>query len=255
MTTQPLFRSPAIFSAFPNLIMAESTRHGGCSPSPYTSLNVGINTNDAPDHIAENQRRLLAAIGAENGSLATAHQVHGTECLYVTQPGRYDGVDALLTDQPGLLVGVTVADCVPILLYDPAHQAVAAVHAGWRGTAGNIVAKTIEQMQAHFQTHPALCYAYIGTCIDDVSYEIGAEVAAQFEADVIRTEPGADGLPQRYRLDLKAANVQACRKMGIPAEQIGVSAFSTVLDNDDYFSYRAESGETGRFMALIGLKP
>lgn len=134
-TTHTFFyTSPAIFSGFSEVITAESTRHGGVSPAPFTSLNLGINTADEAANVDENRRRFFSAIGASAYAFASSHQVHGTEILYATEAGRYMGHDALITNKPGLLVGVTVADCVPILIYDPAHKAVAAIHAGWRGT-------------------------------------------------------------------------------------------------------------------------
>ena len=128
------YRLPPIFKNFPDLWAAESKRHGGVSPAPYASLNLGINTDDDPANVVENRRLFFEMIGAPADQFAAARQIHGTEILHVTEPGYADGYDALITDQPGLLVGVTVADCVPILIYDHAHQVVAAIHAGWRGT-------------------------------------------------------------------------------------------------------------------------
>lgn len=247
-STPALHRSPALLTRFSDLIVAESTRHGGVSPAPFASLNLGINTTDDPAHVDENRRRLFKVIGADVGRFASSHQVHGTEVLHATEPGRFEGYDALITSQPGLMVGVTVADCVPILLYDQANRAVAAVHAGWRGTVGGIVRKTLVAMQQRFGTAANHCYAYVGTCIDECSFEVGPEVADQFPVAFKRT----DG--EKYYVDLKAANRQALLDFGIPAEQISVSPFSTVLNNDDYFSYRAEGGQTGRMLAVIGLK-
>ena len=110
-----VYRSPALFFSFPNLIAAESTRHGGVSPTPFASLNLGINTADAPANVEENRRRFFAAIDAQTEQFASSHQVHGTEILYAMEAGRFDGYDALITDKPGLLIGVTVADCVRFL--------------------------------------------------------------------------------------------------------------------------------------------
>lgn len=245
-----LYSRPALFDPFTHLIVAESTRHGGVSPAPFASLNLGVNTADHPDNVAENRRRFLAAIGAETLDVAASHQVHGTEVLYTTTAGRFDGYDALITDRPGLLIGVTVADCVPILVYDREHQAVAAIHAGWRGTVGGIVAKTLAVMHERFGTVAGQCYAYVGTCIDESSFEVGPEVADQFAPEVKHVDPRT----QRHCVNLKAANTKPLLDFGLPAAQIGVSAFSTVLHNDDYFSYRAEHGQTGRMLAVIGIK-
>ncbi len=245
-----LYRPPAILASFPNLIAAESTRHGGISPAPFDSLNLGINTTDTPENVAENRRRFFDAIGAGAHSFAYANQIHGTDILYATEAGRFDEYDALITNQPGLLIGVTVADCVPILIYDQAHQAVAAIHAGWRGTVGGIVTKTLTLMQQQFGTVAGSCYAYVGTCIDECSFEVGPEVAEQFAPTYKQTKSGTG----KVYVDLKGANVACLTSFGIPPKQIDVSPFSTVINNNDYFSYRAENGQTGRMLAAIGLK-
>ena len=244
-------RIPPIFSSFANLIAAESTRHGGVSPVPFASLNLGINTSDEAANVDENRRRFFEAIGADsNAHFASSHQVHGTEILHATEPGRFDGYDALITNQPGLLIGVTIADCVPILIYDEAHQAVAAIHAGWKGTIGALVTKTLEAMHQQFGTLGAQCYAYIGTCIDERSFEVGPEVAEQFATTFKRAISNSD----KCYVDLKATNKKYLIDFGIPLQHIDVSPFSTVLHNDTYFSYRAEKGQTGRMLAVIGLK-
>ncbi|MVM38604.1 peptidoglycan editing factor PgeF [Spirosoma sp. HMF3257] len=249
-TISSLHKIPAIFTCFPTLIAAESTRHGGVSPAPFASLNLGINTADDPSNVNENRRRFFEAIGAQTSQFASSHQVHGTEILYATEAGRFEGYDALITDKPGLLIGVTVADCVPILIYDCEHQAVAAIHAGWRGTVGGIVRETLSSMQQQFGTSAEQCYAYVGTCIDECSFEVGPEVAEQFEPELkcVDVETG------KGYIDLKRANTKQLTAFGIPPVQIGVSPFSTVLNNDEFFSYRAEQGQTGRMLAVIGVR-
>ncbi|MBD2755009.1 peptidoglycan editing factor PgeF [Spirosoma validum] len=249
-STQVSYRIPDVFTSFPNLIAAESTRHGGVSPAPFNSLNLGINTSDDSVNVDENRRRFFDAIGAATFRFASSHQIHGTDILYTVEPGRFDGYDALITNQPGLLIGVTVADCVPILIYDQANQAVAAIHAGWRGTVGGIVNKTLTYMQQRFGTLADHCYAYVGTCIDDCSFEVGPEVADQFGSSFRRDDLRSG----KSLIDLKAANKQPLLDFGIPAAQIGISSFSTVLHNKDYFSYRVEQGQTGRMLAVIGIK-
>lgn len=250
VATPLLYRVPTLFANFPDLIVAESTRHGGVSTVPFASLNLGVNTADEAANVAENRRRFFDAIGAKADRFASSHQVHGKEILYATEPGRFDGYDALMTDQPGLLIGVSIADCVPILLHDVVHRAVAAIHAGWRGTLEGIVAKTLARMQEQFGTQPGQCYAYIGTCIDAISFEVGPEVAKQFAPEFKRMDAGTG----KGYVDLKAANLRNITDFGIPSAQIGLSPFSTVLDNDDYFSHRAERGQTGRMLAVIGIK-
>ncbi|GAB3563492.1 peptidoglycan editing factor PgeF [Spirosoma luteolum] len=247
---QPLFRTPALLAQFPTVVAAESTRHGGVSPAPYASLNLGINTDDQPAHVDTNRQRFMEALGAGSFGFVSSLQVHGTAVYEATAPGRHEGYDALITNRPGLLVGVTVADCVPMLIYDAGQRAVAAVHAGWRGTVGNIVGHTLARMQQTYGTRAVDCYVYVGTCIDTESFGVGPEVASQFDADLVQPHPET----QQPCADLKRANVRFCQQWGVPAAQIAVSPYSTVLHNHDYFSYRAERGQTGRMLAVIGLR-
>lgn len=252
MTVQPAapsYRTPSVFSPFTTLIAAESTRHGGVSAPPFASLNLGINTDDSAENINENRRRFFRDIGAATFGFASSFQVHGTNVYTATEAGRVEGYDALITNQPGLLIGVTVADCVPVLIYDRKNQAVAAIHAGWRGTIGGIVTSTLTSMAQQFGTTGENCFGYIGTCIDTMAFEIGADVADQFAPDYLRINPDN----QRTCADLKSANADLLRQFGIPATQIAISPFSTVLHNTDYFSYRAEHGQTGRMLTVIGI--
>jgi YfiH family protein len=254
MITQPyapVYRIPSVFAPFNSMIAAESTRHGGVSPAPFASLNLGINTDDDPANVKENRQRFFCGIGADTFGFASSHQVHSIEVLNTDEAGRFDGYDALITNRPGLLVGVTVADCVPILIYDSEHRAVAAIHAGWRGTVGGIVTRVLSAMHQQFGTLGAQCYAYVGTCIDETTFEVGEEVAGQFEPTFVQVNPHS----QKRCANLKAANVSLLNGSSIPAAQIEVSSFSTVLNNSDYFSHRAEGGQTGRMLAVIGMHP
>ena len=244
------FRQPAVFQSFPALVAAESTRHGGVSKPPYQSLNLGKSTGDQPAHVAENRQRFCAALSIEVGRLAWSKQVHGAEVRLVTAPGGAEGFDALISNVQGVVLAVSVADCTPILVYDAKQKAVAAVHAGWRGTAASILRKTLLQMQEQFGTSGADCYAYVGTCIDECSFEVGDEVADAFDPGFKRW----DMARQKFFVDLKKANAAQLLDFGVPVAQIDISAYSTVLHNADYFSHRKEMGLTGRMMAVIGMR-
>ncbi|MBC7893146.1 MAG: peptidoglycan editing factor PgeF [Sphingobacteriaceae bacterium] len=241
-------RRPALFSQFPHLIAAESTRHGGVSPVPFASLNLGLSTGDERENVLENRRRFFGGLGIETHQVASSFQVHGEQMLYADSPGHREGYDALLTDQPGVFVAVSVADCTPILVYDSKNKAVAAIHAGWRGTVADIVAKTLAAMAARFGTNGEDCFAYVGTCIDECGFEVGADVADHFTTDFKRF----DELKQKFYVDLKAANAAQLYAFGIPESQVEISPFSTVTHQADYFSHRLERGTTGRMMAVIG---
>lgn len=243
-----MYRQPAVFSSFPDLIAAESTRHGGVSPAPYASLNLGKGTDDHPDHVAENRRRFCAALGFVPQQLAWSRQVHGAEVWQVTEPGGASGYDALITDVPGVVLAVSVADCTPILVYDARQGPVAAIHAGWRGTVAGIVTRALQQMAAAYGTQAADCCAYVGTCIDECTFEVGDEVAACFSDRFKRWDAGRG----KFLVDLKQANAAQLLDFGIAPERVEVSPYSTVTHRDDYFSHRMEGGVTGRMMAVIG---
>jgi YfiH family protein len=243
-------RKPDIFLPFRSLIAAESTRHGGVSQAPYDTLNLGGFTKDQPEHVAENNLRFFNSLGIEMDQVAKSHQVHGSEVLTVHQPGRYEGYDALITNVSGVQLAVTIADCTPILLFDPQKKVVAAIHAGWRGSVLQIVRKTLLTMKQEFDSAPQNCFAYIGTCIDHCSFEVGEEVAEQFSAE----HKTWNESKQKYFVNLKSANRDQLIAEGVDPMHIEISPYSTVRNNDDYFSYRKENGVTGRMLATIGMR-
>jgi len=245
-----MYRIPAVFAKFTELIAAESTRHGGVSPAPYSSLNLGGSTQDSDENVAQNNIRFFGSLGVKTTQTAKSHQVHGSEILRVISPGRYEGYDALITDIPNIQLAVTIADCTPILIYNPVKQCVAAVHAGWRGTVRQIVLKTVQVLQTTYGSDPKDCLAYVGTCIDDCSFEVGEEVAAHFDSRHKQWNSSAGN----FFVNLKQANKDQLVEAGLTSENIEISPYSTVLNNKDYFSYRHENGITGRLLATIGMK-
>ncbi|GHB59512.1 peptidoglycan editing factor PgeF [Persicitalea jodogahamensis] len=246
---RPLYRTPSIFRDFPHLVAAESTRHGGVSPAPFDSLNLGLNTDDTPENVAENRRRFWQALSIDPTRVAASYQIHGNEVLTVCQPGDYQGFDALITCTPGIALAVTIADCTPVLIYDSARKAIGAIHAGWRGTVGGIVAKTVAQMSREFGTDPTDCFAYIGTCIDECSFEVGDEVAEHFSEQHKYFNQRAG----KFYVDLKKANYDQLKGAGLADSNIQLSLHSTALDVADYFSHRLEKGKTGRMLACISM--
>lgn len=244
---KPMFRRPSVFARFPELVAAESTRHGGVSTGHYQSLNLG-GSQDSQENIIQNNHIFFNALGIPFEQVAKVHQVHGTDIKVVTAPGRFEGYDALITNVIGIQLAVTVADCTPILIYDRLTGATAAIHAGWRGTVGGIVEKTLTAMQTEYGTDPRNCVGYVGTCIDECSFEVGEDVAQHFTATYKRW----DEQKGKFFVDLKASNRDQLIGKGVDAEHVEVSPYSTVLHNRDYFSHRAEKGLTGRLLATIG---
>ncbi len=245
MTALPLLRPRALP---PGVVAGFSTRHGGVSPPPYASLNLGLGTGDDPAHVHENRRRLAAALGFSVDRLVIAGQVHGTAVLTARAPGLYPGYDALVTATPGLLLCLTAADCAAVLLADAGRRVVGACHAGWRGAAGGIVGRTIRAM-ALLGARPEALYACVGPCISTRHFEVGPEVAARFDARYVHHPP--DGT--RPHVDLKAAIAGDLAAAGVT--DVEVLPHCTVADNADFFSHRAGHGTTGRMMGVIGMSP
>jgi polyphenol oxidase len=242
--------SPNIFSAFPNLIAGQSKRTGGVSKGDFNSLNLGLNTEDAEEYVEQNRKLFFSSLGINESNLASSHQVHGNEILIAHQAQRATGYDAIITNKANLFVAVTIADCTPVLIYDKHTHVVAAIHAGWRGTASKIVERTLNEMQKNFGTNAVDCFAYIGTCISKNAFEVGNEVAEQFDNAFVQFNE----TKQKHYVDLKAANLQQLQGFGVPLTQIEVAETCTVINNDSYFSYRKENGKTGRMLAVIGRK-
>ncbi len=243
---------PDCFLLYRELIALQSTRNGGGSEGSFSSLNLGRNTDDLKERFEENFLRLCTDIGINPARLVTSRQVHGTEILFAKEPGDYDGYDALITDRKNLFLCIFTADCYPVLIYDPRHQASGAVHAGWKGSAGAIVMKTIEAMRMRFNTIPEECLAWIGTGISPEAYEVGREVALEFPAGSCQRSPDRNN-EEKYLLDLARVNYHQLLASGVPPSNIERSPFCTVRDNNLFFSYRRDQGETGRMVSLIGI--
>lgn len=245
-----MYNIPKIFEQFPDLLAIETTRHGGISQRPYASLNLGFNAGDDLDTVKKNRKLLYDSLGIREKRVVYTNQIHKDGILVATRCGAYDGYDALITQNKNAYLSITIADCTPILIYDPVEKVVAAIHAGWKGTVAQIVAKTVQRMESTFKTKAANCFAYIGTCIDERSFEVDNDVAQAFTYQFKRF----DTHRKKFFVDLKQANKAQLINSGIPENQIEISPYSTVQHNRDFFSYRKEKGKTGRMMVMIGLK-
>lgn len=234
---------PTIFKHIPQLVAGVSTRHGGKSTSAYQTLNLGNHTDDHPDMVQQNLSLFCRDLGISPQALARSYQVHGDIIWETKEPGYTSGYDAIIAHAPGIFAGVGIADCCPILLADPARGCATAIHASWKGTVAQIVSKTASAMITQ-GSNPADILAYIGPCISLTHFEVGDEVAEQFD---FKEKRGA-----RWHVDLKASNEAQLRNVGI--SQIEISDYCTIENNDLFFSHRKEKGITGRMLAIIGLR-
>lgn len=240
----------------PELVHAVFSRHGGVSPEPWASLNLGGTVGDERDRVIENRRRAFAAVDRPFESLADLWQVHSRDVIRVDDaaPGRTVQADALITNRPHLSLFLRFADCVPILLHDPKRQAVGLVHSGWKGTALKVAAAAVKAMSREYGSRPSDILAGIGPSIGPDHYEVGPEVVEAIRSAYRNHEglffPGNG--TGRLHLDLWAANWQALVEAGV--EQIEVAGMCTACHSNDFFSHRGEKGRTGRFAALMALR-
>jgi polyphenol oxidase len=236
-----------------------STRIGGVSAFPENDLNLAGYDEDSAANIAENRRRFLSAFDGDY-RLATVWQIHSDRIKLVASDDDIEmsdeKFDAVISDLDGVLAGVKTADCVPVLIADTKTGAYGAVHAGWRGTAQSIVAKTVTMMHTRFGTDPSDIISAIGPAATCRSYEIGQDVIDAFEGNfddgAKYLTPTSDG---HALIDLHWANRDQLIRAGVPVESISIAPLCTMERTDLFFSYRVEKklyGKTGRLMSVIG---
>ncbi len=270
----------APFKKFPWLVHGFSTRDGGASvpTSGEHVLNLGFTDWDNREAVLKNRQTFQSAIGANDFTLVPLRQFHSSIARhFATPPGESCKGDASFTNTPGLLLGVQTADCVPILLVDPNKHAVAAIHAGWRGTLARIAQKTVGEMRMRFGSKPADILAALGPAVGGCCYEVGTELVTEFTSqfadaeeyfDELRTgeepnplqwlnmmPPGHQPPPKNVRLDLRKANRAQLLAAGLRDANIFVSNLCTACHTDLLFSYRKEAAQSGRLLSVIGLHP
>jgi hypothetical protein len=298
-----VLEAPAL-ARFKWLVHGFSTRPGGASELITTRggqdtcekvLNLGFTDWDTSELVRDNREKFFRAIGASKMRVVALRQIH-SDIVHVIDSGNElagdtnspetrpsdpaPQGDALITREPGVLLIVQTADCVPILLADPKRRAIAAIHSGWRGTVRRIAAKALGRMQMEFGTRPDDIVAALGPGIGQPCYEVGTEVAAEFQAQfpnarewfegpfdqladsdndpnwlpwLTMKPPGHAPPPPRVHLDLIAGNRAILEEAGIPARNISSSGLCTACRSDLFFSFRKER-TTGRMMAAIGIR-
>jgi len=234
-----------------DLSHAVFTRRGGAGAPPFDSLNVTFGIGDNPDDVHLNRRRILQTIG--DGAMVFLHQVHGNRVLVMDERSSTNGedasrheADALITSMPGLFLTIQVADCQPVLLYDPGRHIVANVHAGWRGSVADILGRTIAIMAAEYGCRPADILAGIGPSLGPCCAEF-----RNYRTEIPKSSWAYKD--DRDHFDFWAVSVDQLYAAGLRRENIEVSRICTRCAADRFFSYRAEK-TTGRFAAVIGLK-
>lgn len=232
-----------------------TTRQGGCSTGNYAAFNINGYCGDDKVHIAANKVALCGLLGIDSNRLVMPHQVHDCVVRRIDGPqqGVIEGVDAVMTDVPQLCIGVSTADCIPVLLYDSTHRAVSAVHAGWRGTVLRIVQKAVEAMCHAYGTAPADLQAVIGPGISLDSFEVGDEVYDQFLSAGFDMQP-ISRREAKWHIDLPMCNRLQLMEAGVPADHIQMTNICTYQQYDRYFSARRLGIQSGRIYTGILIK-
>ena len=254
------------------VVAFSSTRHGGYSQGHYAAFNINNYCGDDPAAIQKNREALCHLLGIEDNRLLMPHQVHRAEVAYINtsfldltpeeQKGKLEGIDVIITNIPGICIGVSTADCIPILLYDPRHGVVAAVHAGWRGTVQRIAEKAVAAMTACYGSQHSDVVAQIGPGISLKSFEVGQEVYDAFAAkgfcmeEISRLMPSSQGIEneEKWHIDLPACNRLQLLEAGLQNEQIHTLPVCTYEQHADYFSARRLGIHSGRIFTGIMLK-
>ena len=233
---------PQIFVPIKQIVAAQSLRNTA-RPGYYSMLPVSCSEGVA----ADNRRHLAAQL--DSADLLLPHLQHGDHIwLDDGQAWRERPVaDAIITNRPGRLIGVSTADCVAVLLYDPHHEVVAAVHSGWRGTVKNITGQVIGRLEEEFKTRPSDLRAYLSPAPNPGEYEVGLDVAAKFAPDYLN-EKGDDN----YWLDNKLAIVDQLLSAGVQRGNIEVSPLSSF--DQRLHSHRRDGVSAGRHVSVIGIK-
>jgi polyphenol oxidase len=248
------------FDIFPRaVIQAVFTRQGGLSPEPWNSLNVGGTVGDERERVIANRYRSFRALGRDPNSMFDVWQVHSADVVVANAPHpRLNNppefkADVIVTNNPAVTLFMRFADCTPILLYDPEKRALGIVHAGWVGTLKQAVGEAVKAMQAAYGSKPADLCAAIGPSIGPDHYEVGPEVEEQARyvfgsatKALFHTNHGS-----KPHFDLWAANKLILNRAGV--EQVEVAGLCTACHPNDWYSHRAQKGNTGRFGALIAL--
>ena len=266
--TVPLIESP-LLQEIRGLRHGFSTRKGGVSKEHLSSLNLGFNLGDEREKVLENFRILGSLFEAKPEDFVLTQQTHSVNVRHVGREDRgkgifrerdYTDVDALMTDEEGVILSAFSADCVPILFYDKGHRAIASCHSGWRGTHGRILARVIEAMQREFSSKPEEIYIAIGPSICKNCYEVSEDVGEAFlDAFPALKEKAKNDSPiervskEKFHIDLWELNRWIALENSIPAENISISGYCTMERPDLFFSHRYSQGKRGVQGAFIGL--
>jgi len=222
--------------------------------NPYDGFNITHYTGDLPEHVSRCKEQLCQQLGIDLPHLVVPHQVHGTTIAEVTEAtlnNDFEAVDALITTLPHTCIGVSTADCVPILLHDAITGAIAAIHAGWRGTVARIASRTIDMMSSRYASRPTNIKAVIGPSIGPKAFEVGEEVYEAFMKAGFRMDDITMFMNGKWHIDLWKANSLILQEAGMSPTHIQTAARCTYTEYEHFFSARRLGIHSGRIFTGI----
>jgi len=243
-----------------NLFHFSTTVKGGVSEGNYSTFNLGMYNGDNIDCVAENRERLAKVLEIHEEDIIVPHQTHEDKILIIDElflsktdlekVQLLNGIDALITNRKNICIGITTADCVPILIFDPVKNILAAVHAGWKGTVAKIAEKTVNEMIKSFRCDPKDLLAGIAPCISQEKFEVGEDVVDAFRqagfliSDISYRNP----LTGKRHIDLQLTNRMILEKSGVLLQNIETANLCTYSNPDRFFSARRQTIYSGRML-------
>jgi polyphenol oxidase len=243
----PLIIKSKLLSGYPEIRHGISTR-GNSSVETAFGFNLSYRVGDDEKNVTSNRMEFYGELGISERRIAFQRQIHSDTIIEVSKPGIFEECDGLMTNVPELYLTITIADCIPILVYDPVKRCVAAIHSGWKGTQKNIARRAIEMMHERFGSKPSDLICFIGPGASECCYNVGQEVTHQFSSTYLIQRGG------KIFLDLKRIIHDSVRAEGVLEKFIEISPSCTICEPLLFQSYRRDGIKSGRMLGIIGFR-
>ncbi len=237
----------SIFDQFSEVVFGFSPKNALDRKEPFY-FNLSLTVGDDEKIVKENREAFFNELGLTTSKIAFQMQIHSDIMTRVEKAGMVGESDALITTEKGIGLAISAADCTPIFIYDSAKKIICGVHSGWRGTEKQIVLKTLKKLESEYNSKMDDLFVYVGPSISQKFYEVGPEVAAQFESVYVAEIKG------KLYLDVLSANVDLIEEYGVPINQIEISPYCSYQEKHILHSFRRDGKNSGRHLGVISLK-
>jgi len=234
-----------LFKKFPGLKFGISTKHYDGTEPPFF-FNLSYRVGDKNENVRKHRKIFFNELGIDEYRVSFQRQTHSVISHFVTEPKFFEESDALYTNSKNNFLAISIADCIPVFLYEPEKKIAAGIHSGWKGTLNKVTSVTIEKLKKEFSLNTENIFAFIGPGISSRHFEVGKEVFDLFEDDVKEIRNG------KYFIDLKKHNYLQLIRLGVKPDNIEVSDFCTFSEKDLFHSYRRDKDNSGRMIGVIG---